>query len=698
MKALAMVICMLSLESSTTGQDALASVYDQFRRSDYEAAARDLQDLVVRYPASTELRALYVNQLSLREPERAQKLARELRHARPDDPWTWYAIASAGVLEPGTEHLAVGLEALDKMSALAKEPLPDAMLRLKVVALLRLGRIDEALAFLDEVEDRRSRLSGEAGQAGLPVLHALRAMAREAAGEEDEAGALYRRARAAAPDDVRIGTSYVYFLHGRDRAAAAELAKQLVEQAPLSLRAHEAWWHTIIESRELTAQQKESAISEDAEKLLAARDWPEVLQSVAARYRRIESPREEELHRRILERFPWTPEAENALARVTLYDKRLRGPEAVAKRRQAIHAFIEYPAHFGTQLGAAYAMLLQMDQRDPSVSDAELLRVVDGVRAYVKDPLGAKTIVAEALAARGLRLEEAERLAREGVRETPRMLELERHSYGDEYERSVDFLTARARAALAAVLLKRNKLADAGKELQAAAKLRPDDPEINLLLGHWHEQKKEFTAAELAYGRGLIYEGRNSTRNLDALRAMYTRRKKSEEGFDVYLANLRQAGTSDDKRRALATRLIPSKGVEQPLTLKDLSGKEVSLADVKGQIAVVNFWALWCVPCVAEMPDLHKLQQKYAADPKVRILTVNSDNDPAKVAKWMEKNGYTFPVLIDDGYARKARVKVFPTTWFLDAEGKIAFETMGGAANLFDEFSWRIEALKAVER
>jgi tetratricopeptide (TPR) repeat protein len=225
-----MVICMLTLsEAPMTEQDAIASVYDQFRRSDYEAAVRDLQELVVRYPASTELRALYVNQLSLREPDRAQKLARELRYARPGDPWTWYAIASAGVLEPGTEHLAEGLETLEKMTSLAKEPLPDAMLRLKITALLRVGRVDDALAFLDEVEDRRSRLSGDAGQAGLPVLHLLRAMAREAAGEEEEAGALYRRAREAAPDDVRIGTSYVY---APSRAVDIGLGIGLTRDAP----------------------------------------------------------------------------------------------------------------------------------------------------------------------------------------------------------------------------------------------------------------------------------------------------------------------------------------------------------------------------------------------------------------------------------------------------------------------------------
>lgn len=691
MKAVAMTVFVLSLaEPPATAHDALASVYAQLRQSDHEGAVRELHELVVRHPSSTELRALYVNLLTRREPERAWELARQLRIAHPDDVWSWYAVASAGILEPGTERLAEGLEALEKVTALATEPMPEPMLRLKVTALLRLGRLDDALAALGE--------RGDAAALGL------KAMVRESADDDEaaleEADALYRRARALAPDDIRIAASYVHFLQSRESPEAAVLARQLVAQSPQSLRAHEMYWYTIVESRALTAQQKEAAIAEDAAPLLAARDWPEVLQALAGWYRRIASPREEEVNRALLERHPWAPEAEYALFRRLLSDRTgSADPAQLAEQRRKIREFIDYPVHSASRLGSAYSILLNNLRRDRSAGDAELLRAVDGVRAFVKDPLGAKTNVAEALAERGLRLAEAEKLAREGVRETPRMIEMEREAYGPEdYERAVTMLRARAHGALGAVLLKRNKFTEAGKELQIAVKLAPTSPGINLSLGRWHEQKKDFAAAELAYARGMIHERPPATQNLDALRALYRRTKKTEEGFDVYAATLRQAGASDEKRKVLAGRLVPAKRIEQPFTLKDLAGKEVSLADLKGQVAVVNFWGLWCAPCVAEMPDLHKLQQKYAADPQVRIVTINNDKDPARVAAWMEKNGYTFPVLVDDGYLRKARVEAFPTTWFLDPQGQIAFEKKGGVVNLVDEFSWRIEALKAVGR
>jgi thiol-disulfide isomerase/thioredoxin/Tfp pilus assembly protein PilF len=694
MKALVMVICMLSVSASAASvpseQEALASIHALFRANDQEGAARQLEELVVRHPSSTELRALHVNVLTRRDPERAWELARRLRYAYPKDPWSWYAVGAAGVLGDLEEQLSEGQAAIGKMLTLAKEPLPDPMLRLKVLALLQAGDVAGARAFL--------------GDRDTPAALLLLAMTLESdpnGKQEDAAEAAYRRAQALAPDDVRIATSFVHFLLGRKPAEARELAKETLAAAPLSLRAHEMYWDTIVESRELTKEQKEAAIAADAATLLAARDWPENLSGLASWYRRIESAKEDEVHRQILERFPMSPEAEWSMSRKAFADRtRLTAdPVLLAQRRRAIQEFIDYPVHHGPRLGGAYLQLLAVNRLDPTATDDELLRAVDGVRAYVAQPLSAKTIVAEALAERGLRLAEAEQLAREGVRETPKMIEPDRLNYEPaDYERALNLLGAKARVALAAVLMKRNKAAEAGRELQAAVKLAPDDAGVNLYLGRWHEQKGDPSAAELAYARGMIKEPAHDARNLAALKALFERAKKDPAQWDVYVANLRQAGSSDEKRKVLAARLIPAQRVEQPFTLQDVHGRSVSLAEAKGRVTVVNFWGLWCGPCLAEMPDLDRLQKKYASDPKVQILTVNNDNDPAKVKAWLEKNGYSFPVLVDDGYIRKARIHAFPTTWFLDADGRIAFLKRGGAVNLVDEFSWRIESLKAVAR
>ncbi len=60
----------------------------------------------------------------------------------------------------------------------------------------------------------------------------------------------------------------------------------------------------------------------------------------------------------------------------------------------------------------------------------------------------------------------------------------------------------------------------------------------------------------------------------------------------------------------------------------------------------------------------------------------------------MKKNGYDFAVLLDDGYVGKANVHAFPTTWFLDREGRKVFEKVGWSEKLLEEFSWRVEAIR----
>jgi hypothetical protein len=95
------------------------------------------------------------------------------------------------------------------------------------------------------------------------------------------------------------------------------------------------------------------------------------------------------------------------------------------------------------------------------------------------------------------------------------------------------------------------------------------------------------------------------------------------------------------------------------------------------------------------MPEYQQLAKKYANDPAVAILTINNDGDAASVRKWMAAQKYDFSVLLDDGFVRKNSIQAFPTTWFLDAKGRIAFEKKGWTQKLLEEFSWRVEELKA---
>ncbi len=132
--------------------------------------------------------------------------------------------------------------------------------------------------------------------------------------------------------------------------------------------------------------------------------------------------------------------------------------------------------------------------------------------------------------------------------------------------------------------------------------------------------------------------------------------------------------------------------------LTSLDGRQVTLDSLKGKVVVINFWGIWCALCHKEMPDVQKLYEKYASDPGVAILTINTDEDPGDVPPWMKERGYTFPVLLDNGYVTKAGLEVFPTTWVLDRDGRKVFEKRGFAENLLDEFSSRVEEIRTTTR
>lgn len=112
--------------------------------------------------------------------------------------------------------------------------------------------------------------------------------------------------------------------------------------------------------------------------------------------------------------------------------------------------------------------------------------------------------------------------------------------------------------------------------------------------------------------------------------------------------------------------------------LKDLNGKDVSLNDFKGKNVLLNFWATWCPPCKAEMPDIEKLYQENKNSDLV-ILAVNLGEDKQTVKSFIEKNKYNFDILLDSDQdvAIKYNIVSIPTSFFIDKEGNIVSKKIG---------------------
>jgi cytochrome c biogenesis protein CcmG/thiol:disulfide interchange protein DsbE len=137
----------------------------------------------------------------------------------------------------------------------------------------------------------------------------------------------------------------------------------------------------------------------------------------------------------------------------------------------------------------------------------------------------------------------------------------------------------------------------------------------------------------------------------------------------------------------------------QGLRLVDLDGRSIDLGSYTGKgPLVLDFWATWCKPCQAAMPELVKLY----ADLRPRglqIVGINEDGQrgAAKVKPFAQTQGLVFPVLLDLDSQAQSRLGVFalPTTLLLDAHGKIVHTSFGYRSGEIDALRAKIEALLA---
>jgi thiol-disulfide isomerase/thioredoxin len=114
-------------------------------------------------------------------------------------------------------------------------------------------------------------------------------------------------------------------------------------------------------------------------------------------------------------------------------------------------------------------------------------------------------------------------------------------------------------------------------------------------------------------------------------------------------------------------------------TLPTLSGEAIRLADLRGKVVLLNFWATWCAPCRAEMPAIDALYQRYKAR-GLEVLAVNLDMlSGAGVEAFLKEVAVTFRILMDPAWstARAYRVDGLPTTYLIDRAGNVVVREAG---------------------
>jgi len=114
-------------------------------------------------------------------------------------------------------------------------------------------------------------------------------------------------------------------------------------------------------------------------------------------------------------------------------------------------------------------------------------------------------------------------------------------------------------------------------------------------------------------------------------------------------------------------------------SLSSLSGGSVRLADLRGKVVLLNFWATWCVPCRMEMPALEALYQRYK-DAGLVVLAVNMDTlSSASVEAFVKEVAVTFPIVFDPAWATAGlyQVRGLPTTYLIDRVGNVVVREVG---------------------
>lgn len=166
------------------------------------------------------------------------------------------------------------------------------------------------------------------------------------------------------------------------------------------------------------------------------------------------------------------------------------------------------------------------------------------------------------------------------------------------------------------------------------------------------------------------------TGKMNAVTSYLSNISSSQENTENVSGTEEESGSPGETSETEDSKVIPA----LDFTLKDQFGNTHTLADYKGKTIFLNFWATWCGPCKAELPDIQKLYEKYSEETEEEVVVLGvagpkmgNEKTEEEIIEFLEENELTYPVLMDidwtlfQGYG----ISSFPTTFMIDKEGNV---------------------------
>lgn len=209
------------------------------------------------------------------------------------------------------------------------------------------------------------------------------------------------------------------------------------------------------------------------------------------------------------------------------------------------------------------------------------------------------------------------------------------------------------------------------------AELSGDLKQFDALLAE-HKGEKTDIVAQILYMKAQIYsEIIGDTNKADALMTQL----KTDYAGTAFVAKIEKLEATEANAKKVQDALAV--GTQFPdFNEKDVAGKPLSIANYKGKIVLVDFWATWCGPCRMEMPSVQEAYQKYH-DKGFEIIGVSLDIDQQKLLDYLKENNIPWPQYFDgqqwdNKLAVKYGIDAIPMNYLLDGNGKIIGKSLRG--------------------